>query len=32
MAGAFMWLVIVARLTPWWNPWSMITRLPQAVW
>ena len=27
-----MWLVIVARPTPWWKPWSMMTRLPQAVW
>ena len=27
-----MWLVIVARPAPWWKPWSMMTRLPQAVW
>ena len=32
IAGAFMWLVMVARPTPWWKPWSMMTRLPQAVW
>ena len=32
IAGPDMWLVMVASPTPWWKPWSMITRLPQAVW